>query len=154
MDGAIMKHFKAELLAISTSIVGTNALTEPTTVMDLPDGMMFPEAIVEDGNGLLYVSVFESGTLLRNNETGQSEVFKSPGEDGMTAFSNDYTQAEILAVPPQMISQIAQVQLQCAVKHCGSLTASLITSLMTAMGQLADRQARRSKSSAWSSRRL
>jgi sugar lactone lactonase YvrE len=80
-----MKHLKAALVAISTSIVATTAQAEPTKVIDLPDGMMFPEAIVEDGNGSLYVSVFGSGTLLRINEAGQSEVIKSPGEDGMAA---------------------------------------------------------------------
>ncbi len=80
-----MKHLKAAFLAISTSMVATNALAEPTTVINLPDGMMFPEAIAEDGRGSLYVSVFGSGTLLRIDAAGQSEVIKSPGEDGMAA---------------------------------------------------------------------
>jgi sugar lactone lactonase YvrE len=80
-----MNYLIAAILVISTSIVATSALAQPASVIDLPDGMMFPEAIVEDGRGSLYVSVFGSGTLLRINAAGQSEVIKSPGEDGMAA---------------------------------------------------------------------
>ena len=70
--------------AIGLAAVSGSAQTASKTIT-LPDGMMFPEGIVEDGTGSLIVSVFGSGAVLRIGADGTSEVFKSPGEDGLAA---------------------------------------------------------------------
>lgn len=81
-----MTLIKAGLIAAAIGLAagGATAQTVAETIA-LPEGMVFPEGIVEDGNGSLILSVFGSGAILRIDQAGVAEIYKSAGEDGLAA---------------------------------------------------------------------
>ena len=53
--------------------------------VDLPGDDLFPEGIIAAENGDLYVTGFGNGAILRITDGEHVEVFKQPGEDGLSS---------------------------------------------------------------------
>ena len=72
------------LLALTVPMLAAGARAQEVFTLALPGGALYPEGILALENGDLFVTGFGNGSILKVTN-GEVEVFKEPGEDGLSS---------------------------------------------------------------------